>query len=45
MIKFKDTIIKGYKICPLTGKIFNEVTGQIEETVIGQNGRVGLFIV
>lgn len=32
MIKFRDKIISGIKICPITGCIFDEKTGEIQQT-------------
>ena len=40
MIRFRDTIIKGYKICPLTGKIFDEKTGEVQNTWFDQGREV-----
>lgn len=31
MIKWRNKIIKNYKICPMTGQIFDEKTGEIQE--------------
>ena len=36
MIRYKDVIIESYHICPITGKIFNEKTGHIQETIVHQ---------